>query len=53
MSDRSESKTRASVGPLPSILADIVYVIPVEDGDPRQASLLQGFAPSLSDQYTS
>jgi hypothetical protein len=26
---------------------DIVYIIPVEDGGPCEASLLQGFAPSL------
>lgn len=32
---------------LPGILGDIVYVIPVEDGDPFEASILQGFARSL------
>ena len=32
---------------LPGILPDITYVIPVEDGHPTEASLLQGFAPSL------
>ena len=32
---------------LPSILPDIVYVVLVEDGHPSEASLLQGFAPSL------
>lgn len=32
---------------LPPLLGDIFYAIPVEDGDPYQASLLQGFARSL------
>lgn len=32
---------------LPGLLGDITYIIPVEDGDPYEASLLQGFAPSL------
>lgn len=32
---------------LPGLLVDIVYIIPVEDGGPYEASLLQGFAPSL------
>ena len=32
---------------LPGILPDIIYLIPVEDGHPMEASLLQGFAPSL------
>lgn len=29
------------------LLGDITYIIPVEDGDPYKASLLQGFARSL------
>ena len=35
-------------GALPSIRGEIVYIIPVEDGDPYEASFLQGFAPSLT-----
>lgn len=33
---------------LPGLLGAITYVIPVEDGDPYKASLLQGFARSLT-----
>ena len=32
---------------LVGISSDIIYIIPVEDGDPSEASLLQGFARSL------
>lgn len=32
---------------LPGMFGDIVYIIPVEDGDPDLASLLQGFSRSL------
>lgn len=32
---------------LPGLFGAITYVIPVEDGDPYEASLLQGFARSL------
>jgi hypothetical protein len=36
-----------STGELPGLLGDIVYIVPVEDTDPYQASFLQGFARSL------
>ncbi|HEU5048411.1 MAG TPA: CHAT domain-containing protein [Rickettsiales bacterium] len=32
---------------LPRLFNHIITIIPVEDGDPHQASFLQGFAPSL------
>lgn len=43
------SQTTDSGNDLYGLLGDITYVIPVEDGDPFEASLLQGFARSLMD----
>lgn len=43
------SQTTDSENDLYSLLGNITYVIPVEDGDPYEASLLQGFARSLMD----
>ncbi|WP_176086272.1 CHAT domain-containing protein [Martelella sp. HB161492] len=44
-----QSQTTDSGKDLYDLLWDIAYVIPVEDGDPYEASLLQGFARSLMD----
>jgi hypothetical protein len=43
----TDTISEAAQRDVPGILEDIVYLIPVEDGDPHKASLLQGFAPSL------
>jgi hypothetical protein len=47
MMNRKDRITEAAQQEIPGILEDIIYLIPVEDGDPHEASLLQGFAPSL------
>jgi hypothetical protein len=41
--------TEKSDKPLPDLIPDIFYLIPVEDGGPWEASFLQGFARSLMD----
>ncbi|MES0826586.1 CHAT domain-containing protein [Ruegeria sp. SCP11] len=42
------SKDASNTGQeLYSLSGQIAYIIPVEDGDPNQATILQGFAPSL------
>jgi len=45
--ERKTNKVNTDGNVLPGLFGDITYVIPVEDGDPYQASPLQGFAPSL------
>lgn len=47
MIKKIQSLTTNAGNDLYGLLADITYVIPVEDGDPYEASLLQGFARSL------
>lgn len=42
----SATKRKSSI--LPPISGQITYIIPVEDGSPYEATLLQGFAPSLT-----
>lgn len=44
-----QSQINDSENDLYGLLGDITYVIPVEDGDPYEASILQGFARSLMD----
>ena len=47
MNDRIVTEADTTGTTLPDLRGDIFYIIPVEDGDPYKASLLQGFAPSL------
>lgn len=49
MIKKIQSQTTDSGKDLYDLLGDITYVIPVEDGDPYKASLLQGFSRSLMD----
>lgn len=47
MIDENELKRFLETQDTPTLMGDIVYIIPVEDNDPFQASVLQGFARSL------
>ncbi|SIS59116.1 CHAT domain-containing protein [Paracoccus saliphilus] len=47
MTKTIQSQTTDSGNDLYDLLWEITYVIPVEDGDPYEASFLQGFARSL------
>ncbi|MEP6186328.1 CHAT domain-containing protein [Roseibium sp.] len=47
MTGEFQTSSETSDDKLPGLLGDIVCVIPVEDNDPQQASVLQGFSRSL------
>ena len=47
MIGKTTDRTSCSASDLPDLLGDIVYIIPVEDNDPYEASVLQGFSRSL------
>lgn len=49
MTATTQSQTADGTTELHGLLWDITCLIPVEDGDPYEASLLQGFARSLMD----
>ncbi|MBX9895460.1 MAG: CHAT domain-containing protein [Nitrosomonas sp.] len=47
MIDKYNNIIEVDESSLPGILGNIVYIIPVEDGEPNKASFMQGFARSL------